>query len=309
MRRFGLLFTLILMSILQPGSAQETNIFFSVQLENDLWGSNDDRYYTHGTKLSWASNKPAPGFLKRLVERLPFYSVGETEIHGYEFGQAIFTPEDIEQSSLIENDRPYAGWLYFNTGIGNFYYDRGDRDRLNMLLLTIGIVGPSALAEDTQEVVHSVFGATNPEGWDNQLEDELGLNATFVDKWRRIYDFDEPRQRELGLHYNLALGNVYTYAAAGFQLRYGTHLKTDIGPPSILPGFPGASAFNPNLQSNWYFFGGIEFRLMRKTYFSMAITSATAIVSTKSPLSPIYNSALPIISASDFYRLVALCLR
>ncbi len=109
MRRLGLLFTIILMSTLQSGSAQENNNFFSVQLENDLWGNNDDRYYTHGTKLSWASNKPAPGFLKRLVERLPFYSVGETEIHGYEFGQAIFTPEDIEQTSLIENDRPYAG--------------------------------------------------------------------------------------------------------------------------------------------------------------------------------------------------------
>ena len=185
-------------------------------------------------------------------------------MHGYELGQAIFTPEDIERVDLIEDDRPYAGWLYFNLGIGSIYHDRGDRDRSNALMLTIGIVGPSSLAEESQSAVHEIVDATDPRGWDNQLEDELGLNATYLEKRRRIFDFDERYQTELGGHYSLTLGNVYSYAAAGLTWRYGTRLKGDIGPPSILPGFPGAPAFNPNQKSNWYLFGGIELRAMAR---------------------------------------------
>ncbi len=262
------LLAMILFAAWQSGSAEESyNQYFSLQLENDLWGSNDDRFYTHGTKVSWASNRPAPGFLRGLAHSLPFYASGEFEAHGYELGQAIFTPEDIERAELIEDDRPYAGWLYLNMGIGSIYANRGDRDRFNLLLLTIGIVGPSSLAEDAQRTVHEIVGAADPQGWDNQLEDELGLNATFVDKYHRIYDFDERLQTEIGVHYNLTLGNVYSDAAAGLTWRYGTRLKGDIGPPSILPGFPGSPVFYPNQKSNWYLFGGIELRAMARNIF------------------------------------------
>jgi len=187
-------FRVLLLSLLVTGidcrAEENYDSFISLQLENDLWGSNDDRFYTHGSKFSWATNEPAPEFLTRLTELLPFYKKGPIERHGFEIGQAIFTPEDIEATALIEDDRPYASWLYLNTGIGHVYRDRGDRDRLNMLLLTIGIVGPSSLGEETQEAVHSVFDNTDPQGWDNQLEDELGLNFTFLNKSRRIYGFD-----------------------------------------------------------------------------------------------------------------------
>ena len=259
---------LLALAVCRPAFAEDSyNQFLSLQLENDLWGSNDDRFYTHGTKISWASNRPAPGWIRGIADSMPFYSNGEIEVHGYEIGQAIFTPEDIEVEELIEDDRPYAGWLYFNVGIGSIYADRGDRDRSNLLLLTIGIVGPSSYAEKTQRAVHDIVDTTDPQGWDNQLEDELGLNATYVAKRRRIYDFDERYQTELGAHYNLTLGNVYTYAAAGLTWRYGTRLKGDIGPPSILPGFPGAPAFNPNQKSNWYLFGGLELRAMARNIF------------------------------------------
>lgn len=258
----------LLALMLYPAYAQESEPgFWSLQLENDLWGSNDDRFYTHGTKVSFAFRDSPPNFLQSVADNLAFYQQGERAIHGYEIGQAIFTPEDINKSRLIEDDRPYAGWLYFNTGFGHVFEDRGDREKINLFLLTIGIVGPNSFSEDTQESIHSLFDATDPRGWDNQLQDELGLNASYLRKWRRIYNFDEHRQTEVSYHANITLGNVYSYIAAGIVLRYGTHLKADIGPPNILPGFPGAPAFNPNRQSNWYLFAGIEARAIARNIF------------------------------------------
>ena len=259
---------LLLFSSYQTVIADQSDSgFWSIQLENDLWGSNDDRFYTHGTKVSFASDSPPPKSLQKITDQLPFYQQGEVILHGFEIGQALFTPEDITQKELILNDRPYAGWLYLNLGTGHMIEDLGDREKLNFILLTFGLVGPSSLAEETQNIVHDLFNATKPEGWNNQLHDEIGVNASYLLKIRRIHDFDEPRQYETGYHTGFTLGNVYTLAAAGFMWRYGTHLKTDVGPPTILPGFTGAPAFNPNRKSNWYVFGGIEGRLMARNIF------------------------------------------
>lgn len=168
---------------------------------------------------------------------------------------------------MLEDDRPYAGWLFVETFIGHRYYDHGDREKINGLILTLGIVGPASLGEDTQHLIHRLTGSAEPEGWDNQLENELGLNATYLHKWRYIFDFDEPLQYETSLHTGLTIGNVYSYASAGFMLRWGHHLKDDIGPPTISPGFPGLPAFNPNRKANWYLFAGFEIRAVARDIF------------------------------------------
>ena len=248
-------------------AAHDSEGFWSLQLENDLWGDNSDRFYTNGWQFSFASSARAPSALRRFAESIPYYHTGDKGYFGYHIGQQVFTPEDIEATELIEDDRPYAGYLYAETFIGHRYFDAGDRERLNGLILTIGIVGPSSLAEETQELVHSVFDSDDPRGWDNQLDDELGIGVTYVHKWRYLFALDRAKQYELGLHTNLRIGNVYTYAAAGVTARWGTHLKGDIGPPSIKPGFPGLLAFNPQHGNCWYLFGGIEARAVARNIF------------------------------------------
>jgi hypothetical protein len=46
-------------------------------------------------------------------------------------------------------------------------------------------------------------------------------------------------------HVGGALGNVYTYANAGFTLRYGKDLTRDYGPPRVQPGVLGSVFFEP----------------------------------------------------------------
>lgn len=241
--------------------------FWSLQLENDLWGDNSDRFYTNGWQLSYASTGQPPGALRRIADWLPLYRKGDTGFFGYHIGQQIFTPEDIETDELVEDDRPYAGYLYAETFIGHRYYDAGDRERINGLILTVGVVGPSSLGEQSQELVHDLFDSDDPRGWDNQLDDELGLGVTYIRKWRYLFALDRPRQSEVGLHTNIRLGNVYTYAAAGVMLRWGTRLKDDVGPPTIKPGFPGLPAFDPQHGDNWYLFAGLEARAVAHNIF------------------------------------------
>ena len=258
---------LFLLLILSPLTLHAES-FWSVQLENDLWGSNDDRFYTHGTKISYlVFDEEIPGYLQTLANSLPFFQHGELHFHGYSVGQKIFTPEDIDETALIVDDRPYAGWLFFNTGIGSYRELRGDRDITNGLILTVGIVGPNSMAENMQREVHRMFNADKPQGWDNQLQDELGINVTYMRKRRNIYDMDERRNHELSYHGGITLGNVYSYVSAGAMYRWGTHLKADLGPPTISPGFPGLPGFNFHHESNWYLFAGLEGRLIARNIF------------------------------------------
>ncbi len=92
------------------------------------------------------------------------------------------------------DDRPYAGWLFFNTGIAHLYEDQGNKERINGLLLSIGIVGPCSFAEQTQKAVHRAIGSEIPQGWDNQLNNELGINVSYLRKWRQLYRLEKSRQ-------------------------------------------------------------------------------------------------------------------
>ncbi len=244
----------------------EEHEFWSVQFENDTWSSHD-RFYTQGLEVSVATIGPPPRYLQLMANALPFYKTGALGVHGYSVGMKMFTPEDIRQSTLVVDERPYAGFLFSNMGIAHLYEERGNEQRINGLMLTVGIVGPSSLAGELQRASHRLIGSPIPEGWDNQLDDELGINLTYTNKWRAIYPLQRGQESEFSYHGGLTLGNVYTYASAGAMLRWGTRLMDDIGPPSITPGFPGIPAFRPGVEWNWYLYGGVEVRAVARNLF------------------------------------------
>lgn len=262
-----LMSALLIITPLVSHAAITDSGFWSVQLENDLWGSQDDRFYTHGMEVSFASAEPAPVYLENISDMLPFYHKGEAGVHGFSIGQNIFTPENISQSAPNPNDRPYAGWLYLDLGIAHRFEQRGDEEGINGLVLTIGVVGPNSYADSTQKFMHELTHSDYPQGWNNQIYNELGLGASYTRKWRTIYRGESGREFELGRHSGVMLGNVYTYASAGAMVRWGTKLKNDIGPPSISPGLPGIPAFRPGTAPSWYLFGGAEVRAVAHNIF------------------------------------------
>ena len=232
-------FLLLAIKATSPGAGKdEAGGTFSTYIENDLFAGTD-RYYTSGVKLSWSSadlekfsDTPYASPFLPLFEMLPYINeTGYQKNLVFALGQNIYTPDDTETSLLVENDRPYAGWLYFGTGVV-----WKNADVRNSLVMDIGVVGPWAYGQEAQRLVHDLRGLGHPNGWDHQLHNELGVSLVYERMWRwPRHDRRSGLDWELLPHAGAALGNVYTYANLGAELRAGLNLPDDFGTASIGP--------------------------------------------------------------------------
>lgn len=140
--------------------------------------------------------------------------------------------------------------------------------QLDLLVLTLGVIGPASQAEQAQKFVHKITASPQPQGWDTQLKNELGILLTYQRSWRELATSTlAGLDLDLTPHTGGALGNVYTYANAGLTLRYGKSLPLDYGPPRIQPSVPGSGLFTPADNFGWYFFAGFEGRAVARNIF------------------------------------------
>ncbi len=245
--------------------------YINVQFENDLFGRGSDRHYTHGSRISYLSAEKPTHLEKEIkstvLAAIPDFLIPKTRRVSFILGQNIFTPEDIEQEQLIENDRPYAGWLYLGAG---FVSEGGGERRpfMENLELNLGVVGPASLAEQVQTQWHRLISSNLPKGWDNQLENEPGIVLFYERKWPiRPKEEKWTTHADLTPHAGFALGNVYTYFATGVTVRIGNDLPNDYGPPRIRPGLSGSGFFKPTNKFTWYLFAGVEGRAVGRNIF------------------------------------------
>ncbi|NVK40036.1 MAG: lipid A deacylase LpxR family protein [Oceanospirillaceae bacterium] len=239
---------LLLAALLPPGlqAAENPPWTYNFYLENDLF-SETDRHYTNGIRFSAVSpdidNYLYDPRLPRWVRRVndwfePLYPVPESrtdEVHRnivLTAGQLIFTPEDIDRTTLDPDDRPYAAWLYGGVG-----YHAKTREKLNSVELNFGVVGPAALGQEAQDFIHELRGFDKFQGWDHQLKNEPGLQLVYEHK-RRIRELPPGTGwgADLIWHDGGSLGNVATYLNAGAELRAGWRLPDDFGTSALRPG-------------------------------------------------------------------------
>lgn len=235
---------------------------FTLLIENDaLYDA--DRDYTNGLRLAWQSGENVPSWIRWIGDQLPFFPIGSRRRYGLAVGQSIFTPEDESRRDLIVDDRPYAGWLY---GAVSLTADTGRT--LDNYELQVGVIGPKAQGEWVQNNVHRAIGSHESRGWDNQLDNEIGAVLYYERRWRGLL---EVTPNTLGIdltpHAGFALGNVYTFAAAGAAFRFGWDLPSDYGPPRVRPSLPGTDFFNPTAGFGWYLFAGAEGRAVARDIF------------------------------------------
>ncbi|HEY0720738.1 MAG TPA: lipid A deacylase LpxR family protein [Gammaproteobacteria bacterium] len=232
--------------------------------ENDLF-NHTDRNYTNGVQLSWVPGDSAPpAWALHIARQLPWFPRAGQLSHGYLFGQSMFTPHDITLPDPPQDDRPYAGWLY-----GTIALSSETGRQLDQFALTLGVVGPASMAEQSQKFIHKVTGSVEPRGWDTQLENELGIMATYQRSWRGLSTHPlNGLTVDLTPHLGGALGNVFTYANSGLTMRIGKHLPLDFGPPRIQPSIPGSGVYMPQGgEFSWYLFGGVEGRAVARNIF------------------------------------------
>lgn len=209
----------LLPAIVQPCAGQNRGAFI-FQLENDVFALTD-RYYTHGVKLTWI---------------FPHLSCSAISVS---IGQNIYTPYEIEQKDLIEDDRPYAGISYFTLAL----HTKRDQT-MDTFEFLLGIVGPSSHAAQMQKFIHSLYRVTQPQGWHHQLKDEIVFDLVFDKKWR-IFQSGEGKKIEFDLigHIGGSLGTMITAAATGWQFRFGSNLPQDFGTFLLRPGGESGALF------------------------------------------------------------------
>ena len=281
-----LLSVLLVGALLGAADAAAQCVSGSLLLENDIDGRGTDHHYTHGTRFSCISDKQGPdSTAAKVAQALQFDAFGESFLgtggearYSLALGQSIFTPTDLSQYALITDDRPYAGWLYGTAGLvlgptepigtGSTAFDR-----VETLELTLGMVGPASLAEQTQKFVHSTIHASYPQGWHNQLHNEPGFILSYRTMLRtKTYplvpgsgwlEFDAMPSA------GVSLGNVQTYASAGLTFRLGDRLTNDFGPPRIRPSVAGSDYYNPRPDETlgWYLFLSLGGRAVARNIF------------------------------------------
>lgn len=292
-------------------------------LENDVAGAiKSDKYYTQGAQVGYTFkyDKTDPGLMARaaspLCKLFGFDGNGDegSKVLGAGtllIGQQLFTPRDTSALAPIPDDRPYAGWLYLglrqellqplaaSTGNGSEGHRRW---RTHSLELQLGVVGPSALGEQTQRAAHDLDHSDHSNGWDNQISDRFGAQA-FYNFSTRLDSFevgDTAVVDWLGQATG-AIGNLQQYAEVGTVVRLGRNmgpmLQRAIVPSalsaSLWPTDPTAIAMQaakPNVDTKecgflfgakeCYVFAGVAARGVRKNIFLEPTTNgAGAIIS------------------------------
>lgn len=236
---------------------------YSVTWENDFFAQSDDNY-TNGFRISAVSPEFADHhWLDDLAAYTPFFSEAGRKRVTYAAGQTMFTPENVFATQIVPDDRPYAGFLFGSAGITS---DTGETlDRFN---LTLGIVGPSSKAYETQKFVHDARAIHTPSGWDNQLKDEPGFIVSYEKVWKNYADFGfwgfgADMMPKVGA----SVGNIQTYGSTGVTFRLGKDLPSDYGVPKIRPRMVGSEYFVPTDDFGFYFFADFEGRAVARDIF------------------------------------------
>ena len=160
----------------------------------------EDRHYTNGARVVYSGEEFLPDFISENLGDWCFGEEGSKRNDSWFIGHHIYTPEYVGDPTLRPfNEMKYAGWLY-----GGFAMQRTTGNKLEYTEVNLGVIGPSAEAEEVQEWFHELVDTTDPIGWDGQQANYLAVNMTYKIK-DRIYS---SQNQDLFLEYGFQAGTV-----------------------------------------------------------------------------------------------------
>jgi len=187
----------------------------TVTADNDQYiDPSHDRYYTAGIALDFTHALKHDTLHSALAKRTLELEFGQRIYNGYTASARkpqpdpfVFGPYDI--------DRPFTAYLYAGAAL-NLFYKNENALKLDM---QIGTIGPAALGKQVQTGFHESLGLYKARGWPYQLSNAPGINLKG--------DYKMLLYRNSGNWFDIAfnptawLGNTFTGASAGMQVRFG----------------------------------------------------------------------------------------
>lgn len=182
---------------------------FRLDYANDFL-TGTDRYYTQGYGFDLFHPALAKSPIRHMLVALP----GGYKSYGLTFRHCGFTPTSLDSDTVLRGDRPFASYLFFgHTLISS---DPG-RDLTLISELDAGIIGQWAGGRQIQTGLHRVVGSSPPQGWDNQIRNDLVLDY-YVRLEKRIATSS---MADAAIFADGTLGTLYTNVATGLVGRLG----------------------------------------------------------------------------------------
>ncbi len=172
-----------------------------VAYDNDFFAATD-RYFTQGIVVEVVTPRLRESVLRRVL-LAPRESRARI---GLAFEDDGYTASDLKRTEILRGDHPYAGTKQLRA----FSIADDSAHALRMTsALTAGIIGQGAGGKAIQTFIHRRTGNTIPQGWGNQIRNDLILN--YEAGVERVAFRRDGRLLVTGS----ALGRVGTYNTAG----------------------------------------------------------------------------------------------
>lgn len=142
--------------------------YWRLAYDNDFFTATD-RYFTQGISLEVVAPRLAAFPLMRVL----LEPRGSAMRYGVAYADDGYTASDLKASQILARDHPYAGTKQLRAF--TLALDTVRRQRVTSAL-TVGIVGPGAAGAAIQTFIHRQTGNTIPQGWHNQIRNDLILN-------------------------------------------------------------------------------------------------------------------------------------
>ncbi|WP_082856404.1 lipid A deacylase LpxR family protein [Marinomonas atlantica] len=256
MMRTKLLFATCLASISTSVCASDNLV--SLTVDNDLFLQQDEGYtnglylalYERGgiPQLEELGSSPKHSFLvSPLMWSMPS-SNNQGAVNALNIGQTLFTPKDLSLKQPNPNDIPYSAMIAITSS-----YITLAKKHADMTSTSIGVVGPAALGEPSQKLMHKILGSEEPQGWDAQLKNELVFQFGRGRVWRtwaaELDNYDVLTTAKAHL------GTIQSSVNSSVIMRYGRDLKNSFGNVLLMD----SRTTNPiAVNGEWYVYAGLE---------------------------------------------------
>lgn len=178
---------------------------FGFQSDNDAYlAFGQDQYYTNGLFIRY----------RHALKKARLNPQIENKIWEAELGQYMYNANSGSVRNIEAVDRPFAAYLYGGAKLKWFLKN----EQVFEASVNVGTIGQNAKGEEVQELLHNAVGFYEINGWQYQVNNEIGVNASF--KYSRLISRKQT-DNDLSLQSYLNLGTTFSGAGAGILFRAG----------------------------------------------------------------------------------------